>query len=67
MKITLYTTHCPMCNILENLLDKKGLSYDVVTDINLMIEKGFKAAPILEVDDKVYTFAEAKLWVKEQS
>lgn len=66
MKIILYTTHCPMCNILENLLDKKGLSYEKVEDINVMIEKGFKAAPILEVDNNIYTFPQAKLWIGEQ-
>lgn len=66
MNITLYTTHCPMCNILENLLEKKGLSYEVVDDINVMIEKGFKAAPILEVDGNVYTYPQAKLWIGEQ-
>lgn len=66
MKITLYTTHCPMCNILESLLEKKSLSYEVVDDINVMIEKGFKAAPILEVDGNTYTYPQAKLWIGEQ-
>ena len=66
MNIVLYTTHCPMCNVLESLLERKGLSYKKVDDINTMIEKGFKAAPILEVDEKTYTFAEAKLWIGEQ-
>ena len=66
MKITLYTTHCPMCNILENLLERKGLSYDIVDDVNVMIEKGFTAAPILQVDDVIYNYPQAKLWIGEQ-
>lgn len=66
MKITLYTTHCPMCNILENLLERKGLSYEVVDDVNVMIEKGFTAAPILQVDDVIYSYPQAKLWIGEQ-
>ena len=66
MKITLYTTHCPMCNILENLLERKDLSYEVVDDINVMIEKGFTAAPVLQVDDVIYNYPQAKLWIGEQ-
>lgn len=66
MKITLYTTHCPMCNILENLLERKDLSYEVVDDINVMIEKGFTAAPVLQVDDIIYNYPQAKLWIGEQ-
>lgn len=66
MKIILYTTHCPMCNILENLLERKGLSYEKVDDIKIMIEKGFTAAPILQVDDVIYNYPQAKLWIGEQ-
>lgn len=31
-------------------LDKKNIEYDEVSDIDLLISKGIKQAPILEVD-----------------
>ena len=64
--ITFYTTHCPQCNALKTKLDKKQIQYEICDDKDLMLEKGFKAAPILEIDNQVYKFSEAIKWVNEQ-
>jgi glutaredoxin len=66
MDITLYTTHCSKCEILQEKLDAKNIKYEVCTDTKLMVSKGFRSAPMLEVDDKVMTFNEAINWIKEQ-
>ena len=59
MKVTLYTTHCPKCNVLTTKLKSKGVDYEEITD------KGFMSAPMLEVDGKIMTFVEAIKWVNE--
>lgn len=59
MKITFYTTNCPKCEILKKKLDTKNISYNICDDVNIMIEKGFKNAPVLEVDEIIYNFKEA--------
>ena len=61
MKITLYSTHCPMCNVLEKKLQMKNIEYDICTDIKEMRKLGFLSAPILKVDDDYYTFKEANI------
>lgn len=66
MKVILYTTHCPKCNVLTAKLKKKGVKYEEITDIKVMAEKGFMSAPMLEVDGKVYAFKEANEWIEEQ-
>jgi glutaredoxin len=66
MSITLYTTHCPKCEILQEKLDTKNIQYKICTDTKLMVGKGFRSAPMLEVDDKVMTYLEAINWIKEQ-
>lgn len=66
MNVTLYSTNCPKCQILETKLNKKGISYSVITDINVMIEKGFTQVPVLEVDGEVKEFRAANTWVEEQ-
>ena len=69
MKITLYSTHCPMCNVLEKKLQIKGIDYDICTDIDEIRKLGFLSAPILKVDDEFYTFKEANIFLnsfKEQ-
>lgn len=66
MKVILYTTHCPKCNVLTAKLKKKGVKYDEVTDVAIMQDKGFMSVPVLEVDGRVYTFKEANEWIEEQ-
>lgn len=61
--IKLYSTHCPKCRVLETKLKSKNIQYVEVTDVDEMVKKGFQAAPILEVDDKIMKFAEAVQWV----
>lgn len=62
--IKFYTIHCPACNVLKKKLDEKNLTYEEITDKEIMIEKGFKSMPMLEVDDKVLTYIEAVNWLK---
>ena len=61
--IKLYTTHCPKCKVLEKKLKELNLEYEEITDEDIMIEKGFMSAPILEVNGKNYHFPQAIEWV----
>lgn len=62
-KTVLYTIGCPRCNILERKLDEKKIAYEVCDDMELMLSKGFKTAPVLEVDGVAYNFSEAIRYV----
>ena len=64
--IILYEHGCPKCKILKMKLDKKGIQYKNITDIELMKAKGFTEAPKLEVDGVVMNFKDAVEWIKEQ-
>jgi len=65
-KIVLYTTHCPKCEILTKKLNDKNIKYTVCEDVNLMEEKGFTFAPMLEVGEKIMGFSEAVKWVNSK-
>ena len=65
--ITLYTTGCPQCTVLEKMLNDKGITYGVVNDEQVMIDMGFTSAPMLTIDGKVYTFKEAMAWLRENN
>lgn len=56
---TLYTTDCPKCKVLEKVLSDKNIAFQTVTDLDVMMSKGFMSAPMLECDGQVYTFSEA--------
>ena len=55
MKIILYTTHCPMCRLVERKLKEKNIKYSTFEDKDEMIKKGFISVPVLQIDDKYYT------------
>lgn len=63
--VTLYSTHCPKCVILEKKLNQKKIEYQVVDDVDLMEEKGFLSLPMLEVEGAALDFGEAVRWVNE--
>lgn len=65
--VKMYTTGCPRCNVLKKKLDEKGIQYEIITDKDIMIDKGFSVVPILEVDDRTMEFAEAVKWINGRS
>lgn len=62
-KVILYEHGCPKCKVLKMKLDKSGIEYETVNDIEIMKAKGFSEAPKLEVGDVVYGFKEAVDWI----
>lgn len=66
MNVTLHSTHCPKCKVLETKLKQHNISYEENNDVEIMKSKGFMFAPVLEVDDNFYDFKEAVKWIKEQ-
>ena len=52
---------------LKKKLDMKGVSYDVIEDIDYMIELGIMELPILELEDgQRFNFKDAIGWVNSQ-
>ena len=64
--ITLYSTHCPRCIILERKLKEKNIEHIEINDIDEMIRLGLTYAPALKIDDKMMEFNEAIQWVNAQ-
>jgi glutaredoxin len=64
--VTLYSNDCPKCKILKSKLENKNIQYDLCSDIDIMILKGFQTTPVLQIDDKTMTYLDAINWVKEQ-
>lgn len=62
--ITLYSTNCPQCQILEKKLDLAHIQYIIDENIETMQAKGFTSAPMLEVDNVTMNFSEAVRWLK---
>ena len=63
MDITLYSTGCAKCSVLEAKLDAKKIEYKKITDMDVMEAKGFMSVPMLEVNGEVMSFKKAVDWV----
>jgi len=66
MSVILYSTGCPKCKVIETKLKQKGVEYTIISDIEVMTQKGFMTVPILEVDDVVMDFVTANKWINER-
>lgn len=64
--IKLYSTGCPKCRVLEKKLAEKGIEYNLISDKDIMKEKGLNFLPVLEIDDRLLEFKEAVNWVNEE-
>ena len=64
--VRMYTTGCPRCNVLKKKLDEKGIQYEIITDKDIMMSKGFSVVPVLEVNDRTMDFTEAVKWINER-
>ena len=65
--VKLYSTHCPQCIMLENLLKSKKVDFELVNTTEEEVKAmGFNSVPVLEVDGKFFTFTDAKDWVKKK-
>lgn len=66
MEIIFHSTKCPKCKVLEMKMQKKNIFYTENNDVDLMLSKGIKSAPCLEIDGKIYDFKNAVEWVNNQ-
>lgn len=63
MSVTLYSTHCPRCNIIEKKLKSRNVEYKEVNDVEVMSGKGITMVPMLEVDGNIMDFKSANDWL----
>ena len=64
--ITLYTTHCPLCSVLETKLKAKDIAFEIEDNAETIINKGIMSVPALEIDGQIINFGDAIRWVNQQ-
>ena len=68
MTITVYSTGCPKCKVLETKLKQKNIKYTINNDIEVMKSLGFSTVPMMIVeyvdrDTETLDFKGAVEWV----
>ena len=62
-EVTLYTTGCPQCHVLEAKLNQKKVHYTSIFGEDEIIRLGFTSAPLLKVGDEVLDFMKAVKYI----
>ena len=65
MNVTLYSTHCPRCTVLERKLNDAGVEFTENNSVDEMLKLGIKEVPVLMVDETPMSFHEAVQWVND--
>ena len=62
--VTVFTIHCPACNVLEKKLQKAGIDYTIIDNPEDM--PNVKQFPMMSVNcGPLMTLKEANQWIKE--
>lgn len=65
--IILYSTGCPRCLELKDLLERANIEYMLVSDVETILNAGIDKVPVLQVDDTKMEIKEAKEWINLQN
>ena len=63
MKIILYSTGCPKCEVLKKKLKAKNIEYVENNNVEDMESLGIDQVPVLSVNGNLMSFAEANNWI----
>jgi hypothetical protein len=65
--ITLYTIHCPACNVLEKKLKNKNICFNIIDSEDILNDLGIESFPMMSINDgPLLNYKEAREWVDAQ-
>ncbi len=62
-EVIVYSTGCPQCEALEQMLDSHQIKYTVCSDREKMLSMGLTHVPVLEANGTLMNFKEAITWI----
>ncbi len=69
-KVVFYTIHCPKCKILQMLMDKKNINFEVIDNKDTVMlvaaEHNIQSAPFALINGVCYDTKQLQEWIKEQ-
>lgn len=63
--IVLYSTGCPKCKALAGRLTNNNIKFEVSNDIKELINKGYKSAPMVKINDQYFNYKQVMTMLKE--
>lgn len=64
MKVTLYGVEgCHRCAFLSEMLQKRGIEYTKISDVDLIVAKNLDSIPAMEIDGQILYETAAIAWL----
>ncbi len=65
--ITLYSTGCPQCEVVKEKLEAKNIVFNVISNKEEIMKKGFTKVPVLQIGASYYeSFIEICAAIRER-
>lgn len=65
MTVTLYSSGCPQCTLLEKMLQQRNVDYAIESDEDIFQELGFLSMPMLEVNGEMMNMKQAIVFINK--
>ena len=69
--IKFYSNNCPICKMLKLTMNKNGIEYEEINDIDIIIaianENEVKSMPFAEINGDILSTNELKEYIKERT
>lgn len=65
MNVILFSNDCPKCKILKKKLDEAKVDYEICSDMDEIIGRGYQSMPMFEVGEDEMNFTQAIAWVRK--
>jgi len=63
--IKLFSNGCLNCNKLKTKLDEKEIKYEMFSDLEEIIDRGFRTVPVLKIGDTYLNYAESMQYINQ--
>lgn len=68
--ITLYSSHCPKCDMIEKILKEKGIDFNLVDNESIYLpladQNGIDSMPFADINGKILDIKDLQEYIKNR-
>lgn len=65
--IILYSTDCPRCKLVKQMLDIHHVPYTEIADKQVILDKDFDSVPVMDINGKIMDYSGILTWLKQNN
>lgn len=68
--LKLYSSHCPKCDMIEKILNEKGITFELVDDEKVYLpiadKNNIDSMPFAEINGKIFNIKDLQEYIKNR-